>query len=549
LANKKKFDQAHAQLPLYQPAQAHLSGTLNSERFVLQIEGLQLDRANLEILPAKNGLIDYLAPVEVHANGSVIEVSLKRSDRLTANVEHFPAVIKSANQAYAVDFPIRVEMKQATSSGVQARNQMSTANSVLAHSEASADFSNVVLPVLFAFLGGLLLNLMPCVFPVLSIKVMGLLKMSGQSRSQVLINGWSYTVGILVSFWLLVAALLFLRVGGRQIGWGFQLQSPQFVFSLACFLFIFSLNLMGLFELSGRFLGRVTTAGDSLTRRSGWVGSFFTGVLATLVATPCSAPFMGSAVGFAISQPPSVIFIIFTSLGLGLALPYLLICYVPWFAKVLPRPGAWMHTFQELMAFALLATVVWLVWVLSFQVASSGLVVLFLTFTALSFLVWLYRRFEKLAWLSLGLGVAIVVLASRTLTIADLHQRLSETTVQKGDLVWQKFAPEKIAQYQAAGRPVFIDFTAAWCVSCQVNEALIFHSEAVTSKIKQMNFVLMKADWTNEDPVITQALHAFGRDGVPYYVIYPKGSGAALVALPEVLNASIVLDALEKLPL
>ncbi len=403
---------------------------------------------------------------------------------------------------------------------------------------------SIWLPILFALLGGLLLNLMPCVFPILSIKALSVLQMSGEHRRDVRKMGWAYTLGILVSFWALVATLVALRLGGRHIGWGFQLQSPHFVFVLACILFVFGLNLLGVFEIYGAFV----SVGDGLTRRSGLAGPFFTGVLATVVATPCTAPFMGAAVGFALSQSPLIVFAIFTALGFGLALPYLLICYLPGLGRILPKPGAWMETVKHVMAFLIFGTTLWLAWVLSLQSSSTGLLLLMTAFVGLGFTAWLYSRFARTAPMAIVLGLAVVTSSSLALTKPQLSPTPVETTIQKSDaLIWEAYSPEKLGAYRAQGRPVFVDFTAAWCVSCKVNETVIFHSDEVKKKLTELGFVLLKADWTNEDPMITQALNAFGRNGVPFYVVYPRGKESAAMPLPEVLNAGVVLGALGKL--
>jgi thiol:disulfide interchange protein len=395
-----------------------------------------------------------------------------------------------------------------------------------------------------AFVGGCLLNLMPCVFPVLSFKVMSVLHLSGEHRSRIISLGWAYTLGILVSFWILVAALLMLRYGGQHIGWGFQLQSPHFVFLLASVLFAFGLNLLGLFEISGRFMGY----GSSLTDRPGYVGAFFTGVLATLVATPCTAPFMGSAIGFALSQSIEVVFGIFTALALGLALPYLLIAHIPMVGRWLPRPGRWMETFKQLMAFFVFGTVIWLAWVLGLQTSSEGLVMLLLAFFGIGFAVWVANRWRRASIVAALLGMAVVGFAASALEGKLPAQRGGAASWDQDGLAWEPFSPATMAAYRAQGRPIFIDFTAAWCVSCQVNELMVFRSEEVRATLKEQGFALLKADWTNHDPIITQTLASFGRDGVPFYVIYGKGEHSPAVTLPELISPGMVLRALEGLP-
>jgi thiol:disulfide interchange protein DsbD len=373
---------------------------------------------------------------------------------------------------------------------------------------------------------------------------MSVVQMSGEERSRIIKMGWAYTLGILVSFWLLVAVLLILRYSGLHIGWGFQLQSPQFVFVLASVLFAFALNLLGFFEISGRF----TAYGSSLAYRPGYMGSFFTGVLATLVATPCTAPFMGAAIGFALSQSAGVVLGIFTALAIGLALPYLLLSYVPAVGRWLPRPGRWMETIKQLMAFLVFGTVIWLAWVLGLQTSPAGLIILLLAFFSIGLVVWVANRWRRAAPAAALLGAAAVLLATFSLE-ATVSTRGGETTAREEQgLAWEPFSPAKVAEYRAQGRPIFIDFTAAWCVSCQVNELMVFRSEEVKEALNKRGFALLKADWTNHDPVITQALASFGRNGVPFYVIYGEGKNSPAVPLPEIITAGIVLQALEDLP-
>ena len=531
---KPKLGIVREMLPAPAPATFKGSGKLGPSLFTFQLAGLPPHTDEISFFPITPDQINYAAEAKIVNTASEIQITLKRSDRLEKSVDHFPALLVlhspgGESLAYQLDIPL---------------------------GNPSTRLSAIWLPLLFALLGGLLLNLMPCVFPVLSIKAMSVVKMTTRSARETRQMGWAYTLGILASFWALVGTLIFLRSAGQQIGWGFQLQSPAFVFGLACVLFAFGLNLLGMFEISGRFIG----VGSGLANRSGFVGSFFTGVLATVVATPCSAPFMGSAVGFALSQPPLTIFLIFSALGFGLAAPYLLICYIPAIGRLLPRPGAWMATFQQLMGFLVFATILWLAWVLSLQVSASGLVLLLCAFLAIGFAAWMHHRLRSLAWIAPLLGLAVVVALAASLrpatgagpsASAPSSSTASISTATRPEdptqLQWEAFSPAAVRRYQTQGRPVFVDFTAAWCVSCQFNEALVFRSEEVKAKLKSLNVALLKGDWTNQDPVITETLHAFGRDGVPFYLIYPKGKDAPAIPLPEVINAGIVLNQLEQL--
>jgi thiol:disulfide interchange protein len=514
------FAATQRMLPRQPPPHWRLSGSLDPDSFRLSIQGITGPVRAASFFPLEGDYIEHAAAQQVDTKGSAVELRLQRSSRLVNEVTQLAGVLvltteRDGTQVYAVDFPL---------GGMGARH--------------------LALPVFLAFVGGLLLNLMPCVFPVLSLKVMSILHMSGEQRSRIVSLGWAYTLGILVSFWLLVAALLMLRYGGQQIGWGFQLQSPQFVFLLASVLFALGLNLLGLFEISGRFVGY----GSSLTHRPGYVGSFFTGVLATLVATPCTTPFMGSAIGFALSQSVAVVFGIFTALAIGLALPYLLIAHIHAVGRWLPRPGQWMETFKQLMAFLVFGTVIWLAWVLGLQTSSEGLVTLLLAFFSIGFVVWVATRWKRSAVVATCVGIAAVGLGAFSLEARVPAQRGEVASWEQNGLAWEPFSPATVAAYRAQGRPIFIDFTAAWCVSCQVNELMVFRSDEVRAALKARGFALLKADWTNHDPIITQTLAAFGRNGVPFYVIYGKGEQSPAVTLPEIISPGTVLRALENLP-
>ena len=391
--------------------------------------------------------------------------------------------------------------------------------------------------ILLALAGGLVLNLMPCVFPVLFLKAVSLVDSAKEDRRAQRLHGFFYTAGILVSFWAIVAVLLLLRAGGRQAGWGFQLQSPSFVAVMASMLFFMALSLAGQFDLGLS----LTNKGDSLTRKRGFAGSFFTGVLATVVATPCTAPLMGAAIGFALSQSAAVTFVIFTALAVGLASPYLLLTLNPGWSKWVPRPGRWMETLKQLTALPLLLTVVWLVWVYgrlySFESGGgadhtarllAGLVVLAVAGWALA--RWPGQRLGMVA--SLGL-VAVSLSISLTAATADRLQ-------------WQPFSSAAITEAQAQGRPVFVDFTAAWCLSCQVNERSVLHDSSVERELSARYYVLLRADWTRYDPEITRQLASVSRSGVPTYVIYPPAPRGRVQVLPELLSRSAVLAALSQ---
>jgi thiol:disulfide interchange protein len=400
--------------------------------------------------------------------------------------------------------------------------------------------------VALALVGGLVLNLMPCVLPVLAVKTLGLVQHAGGRASVMRAHGLLYTAGVLVSFAVVAGALLALRAGGEQLGWGFQLQSPVFVTLLAYLFFTLALSLSGAVVIGGGLLG----AGRALAERSGYAGSFFTGALATVAATPCTAPFMGVAIGFAVMQSWPTALLVFEALALGLALPYLVLTLVPAWHRFLPRPGAWMERLQQLLAFPLYATVAWLVWVVSQQAGPQGLAVALAGLVVIGFAAWLYQasrggrlRQRRAATIAVtALAVGAVMLSA----LAGVGRSAPETRDSAG---WESFSPQRLAEARRDGKPVFVNVTAAWCLTCLVNERVALRSNAVTDVFSRNAVVRLKADWTNRDPAVTTMLGQFGRNGVPLYVFYPPGttagSGEAIV-LPQILSEGIIIDAIER---
>ncbi len=509
---------ALAREPTPLPSGASVQATGTRDRLTLAITTGHPE-ARVEFYPLQDDLIRNAADQTVEVKGNGAHLLLERADASNDLPKHVQGVLRLGDSAaYTVDLPVQ------------------PANSATgAAASGSPSAPGVFTAIALALLGGMVLNLMPCVFPVLFLKGLSLAESSSGERKHMRLHGFVYTAGILVSFWAIVAVLLVLRAGGRQAGWGFQLQSPVFVVLMASLLFFLALSLAGQFDLGLTLTG----TGDSLTRKQGYAGSFFTGVLATVVATPCTAPLMGAAIGFALAQPPLITFIIFTALALGLALPYLLLTLQPGWAKLLPRPGRWMEILKQLTAVPLLLTVVWLVWVYGRLFPSVtgegtdhiarlliGLILLAIAGWTLG--QWPARRVSSL--------VAALLVA------AGLGVSLSAPSADKLD--WQPFTAAAAQQAQAEGHPVFVDFTAAWCLSCQVNERVVLHDATVEREFQTQHFVLLRADWTRYDPAITQELARSGRSGVPTYVIYPAKGGEAPKVLPELLTKSIVLHAL-----
>ena len=526
----------------------------------------------LEFFPEAGGIIEPGAPWQQRWEGSTwhadVPLSPHRSDAPAAMTlllaqanppgkgYGLPGVqldvpVQGAWPALAA-LPAPVGVSDALVTALE-QNALRSAN---AAPPASAPSLTLWAALLGALVGGLILNLMPCVFPVLAIKVMSFAQ-HGQQRSAHRMGGLAYTAGVVLSFVALGALLLGLRAAGEQLGWGFQLQSPAVVAALAVLFTVIGLNLAGLFEF-----GRVLPSSvASLQAKNPTVDSFLTGVLATAIASPCTAPFMGASLGLAIALPAPQALAVFAALGLGMALPYLAASWVPAVARALPRPGAWMETFRQLMAFPMFATVVWLVWVLGQQSGIDGAAALLMLLVVLALVIWALagprtghgtpastgRRVlagvsvAALAWLVWAIGPNVTQVPQDPLAEGS---SASVPTAQAG-VVWQAWTPEREAELLAQGRPVFVDFTAAWCVTCQYNKRTTLADAAVLSDVASKNVALLRADWTRRDPLITEALARLGRNGVPVYVIYNNGSPP--VVLSEILSVEEVRTALAAL--
>lgn len=388
--------------------------------------------------------------------------------------------------------------------------------------------------LLLAFVGGMLLNLMPCVFPVLAIKVLAFAQNDNARIHR--LSGLAYTAGVVLSFTALAAVLLTLRSAGEAVGWGFQLQHPATVAALAVLFTFIAFNLFGWFEVQHLLPGRWA----GLRLRHPVADAAWSGVLSTAVASPCTAPFMGAALGAAIAMPTPQALLLFATLGLGMALPYLALSWFPFLSRALPGPGAWMQTFKELMAFPMLATVVWLLWVLGQQSGIHGATALLLGLVALGFGLWLMQRARGRLWRTF----AIAVMASAAWFLWPMATTLAPVSTHASALSsgWQAWSPSLERQARAQGLPVFVDFTAAWCVTCQVNELGAMRDPRVLQAFQAGGWQLLRADWTRHDAEITQALNALQRNGVPTYAVYHPGQGP--IVLSELLTAEQLLDAL-----
>lgn len=521
-------------LPLPNPSPGELNAFSQGEQIVLSVSESVVTPDNLGVIkavdffPARPGELKHPVVPQWEKTTSGFRLLLTPDSTLSKPLEKIDGLLVFLSDKGRVGFSI---------------------SAIPITKEPSVVDSKLLQMALFALLGGLILNLMPCVFPVLSIKILGFVEQSKQAKQKVRIHGWMFFLGVMASFWVLTAVLLILRAAGQKLGWGFQLQSPLFLFGLATLLFFMAMNLLGTFEIGTSMMG----IGAQLSGKEGYAGSFFTGVLATIVATPCTAPFMGTAVGFALAQPPIAAIVVFSAVGVGMASPYLILTYSPALLKLLPKPGRWMETFKQLMAFPLFGTVIWLVWVFGQQTGMDGVLRMLTALLFFALGIYFFSRWEsrnkgfQFARLTAALcivgGIAFGFQGSRLRGVASASVGGEGTY----PVTWEKFSEAKLAELRGQNKAVFLDFTAAWCVSCQVNEKLVFSSEEVRRRFQELGVVAMKADWTDGDPLITAMLEKFQRSGVPFYLLYGKDGKKAPEILPEVLTPAIVLAALERL--
>jgi thiol:disulfide interchange protein DsbD len=528
-ASTPLFQKTFAAMPKVLPARSKAIFTRVPNGFQLAVlTGKRVEGA--QFFPADQSVIANAASQPVTPRGDGAVIALKQDENLQKTPDTLSGIVLLAD---GTSYVVRAEP------GTIPAPPISVSGS-----------ASLLRYVVFALMGGVLLNLMPCVFPVLFIKALALVQSSTSERRAMRMQGLAYTLGILVSFWIVVGVLLALRAGGRGLGWGFQFQSPVFVAMIALLLFFLALSLAGMFEIGLS----VTSAGSSLANKHGLAGSFFTGVLAVVVATPCAAPFLGAAIGFALVQSSAVAFVVFTALGVGLALPYLLLALQPAWTKLLPKPGAWMEVLKQATAVPIFGTVIWLVWLFAQLAGATALIGLLTAFLLLGIAGWVLGRWPArlpataTAVAILVLAVAAPVYAVRTFPAPESIAARATGAHTDHTRGWQPFTPDVVAQYQAQGRPVFVDFTADWCLSCQVNERVVLERPEVLGKLQDGKIALVRADWTRHDEDIARALATLGRSSVPTYALYPGTPGAPGRVLPEVLTTNTVLDALKALP-
>jgi thiol:disulfide interchange protein DsbD len=527
------FAAARSDLPAPSPWRARMA--LEPERLMLAVDAKPLATATVRaayFFPNAETLVRHAAPQELTMVHDGLRLRLERSPLSTAAPADAGGVLLVEEGDGATLQRRAFDLADVVVDEAPAPNQSASPMAVL-HA------------AVLALLGGIILNLMPCVFPVLSIKVLGLIEQAGTARNQVRRHGLAYTAGVLVAFAALGAALIGMRAAGAEVGWGFQLQSRMAVVLFAYLLFAVGLNLSGVFQLGSSLQG----LGHRWAQRSGLGGAFFTGALAAVVATPCTAPFMATALGFAFTQPAPIALIVMLALGLGLALPYLSLTHAPQLIPRLPRPGAWMETLRQMLGFPVYATAAWLIWVLAQQVSPGGL------FAALAGLVlvglagWSFNRAQSAGgWgrrVALGALLAALVGVAVTVVAVELD-RNGPASAAPSATRHEPFTQARLDALIATRRPVFVNLTAAWCITCLINERTALASAAVEAAFAAKGITYLTGDWTRRNPEITRLLAKFGRSGVPLYLLY-SGDGAPAV-LPQLLTPATVLAAVSRIP-
>lgn len=534
------FAKARAALPKPSPWTAAFR--FDGNRFRIDVAAPGLKREVIEdawFYPYDHGVVTYAAPQTLTVTGRAISLETRRG--------------KAANPVSRVGGVLVLKERLADGKTVTQAFRLTAAEA------APAALIGFWEAVILALLGGLILNLMPCVLPVLAVKGLSFARHAhsdrGEGRGGMARHGAAYTVGVLASFAAVGAVLLAVRGAGEAAGWGFQLQEPVFVLLMAWLMVLIGLNFAGLFEFGGRLAG----IGGSLAGRSGLSGSFFTGVLAVIVATPCTAPFMGAAVGFALSQPAAVALAVMLALGLGFALPFLLLSMAPALLRLIPKPGPWMVRFKQLLAFPMFATAAWLVWVLSLQAGDAAVLGALAGAVLLAFAAWLWQASAGASgrWRPVGIGLAAIAVVAAAAMVGSADSGAPRPVPVRSDrtaeaaaagIVWEPFSEAALAARRAEGRPVFINFTAAWCITCIANEKVVLRLDSVARAVRDARMAMLKGDWTRRDPVITDHLARFGRSGVPLYVIYPpEGSPKQPTVLPQILTEGGTIAAIRSM--
>lgn len=544
-ATRTLFEQARRNVPTESPWPARYGVAQSGDpTLIVDAKGLKADTiSNVYFFPAEWGPIATMARQSATVDTNGIRIPLKRGDAKTA----LPPLL--AGTLVLTEKTADGTVKQAFDVSAKLDTAFTPSSASLAGAIGSEELS-LVQALLFALLGGLILNLMPCVFPVLAMKAAAFARLAGHDRAEMRRDGLAYTAGVLVSFAAMAAVVLAIRASAGEVSWGFQFQSPIFSLLIAYLFFVVGLNLSGVFEVGNRLAG----VGQGLVARGGTTGAFFTGVLAVIVATPCTAPFMAAALGFALAQPAPATVAVLLAMGLGLALPYLALSMTPALQRLMPRPGPWMDRLRQFLAFPMYASAVWMIWVLTQQTGADGVLYALGGMVLIAFAIWLLRAGSTASagtWLRRGVAAVAVLLAFGV--VLKLEDRPATAASASGNATggvnfdgWERFSRARMAEAVAAGKPVFVDFTAAWCITCLVNERVALETAASRKAFEQAGVVKLKGDWTNRDPEITGVLKELGRAGVPLYLFWVPGAEKPKI-LPQVLTEALVLSELSSI--
>jgi thiol:disulfide interchange protein DsbD len=538
-ANEEMFAQWRALLPKPGPPPFTVKWETQPKQFVVHVEGVSPD-AKLAFFPLASGSDIQIGHPSSAGDGATRTITVPFEGEAKNNNVVWRGVLAQERggkrDGWEVASPAQSAAQPSNTSAAAAAPTMNAM-------PATARQESLLSLLAFAFLGGLILNLMPCVLPVIALKIFGFVNQAGQSRERIFQLGLAFAAGIFAFFLGLAAIATAFYLAGHRLPWGFQFQNPYILLVLIGLVFAFALSMFGVFEIT--LGGETTTRLDALGRRDGPAGAFAQGLFTTLLGTSCTAPILGSVLGFASAQPPHIVFLVFAVIAAGMALPYLLLTWQPAWMRFLPKPGAWMERLKQFMGFVLMAVAVWLIGVFAER---NGVTAVLAFLLALGLACWLFGTLKNraLSWVSV-----VVILAGAWLIF--VHGKLSAAPAGAGELTsandgiaWERFSPERLEEALRAGQPVFIDFTAEWCLNCKYNERFVINTDAVKKAFAEKKVVMLKADWTNGDPVITEWLKKFNRIGVPVYVIYASSNDAPVV-LPEILTQNILLGALSRI--
>ncbi|MGO9409217.1 MAG: protein-disulfide reductase DsbD family protein [Spirochaetia bacterium] len=550
--------EAASMVPTAAPG-TRFSSTMQGDRILLRADGLSVaPDATVYFVPSDPGVLAEGAAQNARVASGSVTVEMAAAAK-QPGARRVRGVLVVLGQAGARGFDVdTAAVGDAGAAGARAGAAGAAGAFSSGVASGTAGAGSFLIALALAFVGGLILNLMPCVLPVVSLKILSFVRVSGESGGSAVRHGLLFAAGVLVSFWAIAGILVGLRAGGQLVGWGFQFQSPAVVAVTASLFFLIALNLLDVFELRLPIRVSAPTTG-------GGAGAFLSGLLATVVATPCTAPFMGGALGYALTQPPALGFGVFSALAVGLAAPYVILSAIPGLVKRIPKPGRWMVTLRQVLAFPMLGAVIWMLYVLYMLAGFPALMTLLSALLLAGLGVWIYGRWGGLdrsarsrlisaslaALLVLG-GTAFSAVTSGSAPAAAAAQTAAAAPPAAAvadpapGSAWESWSPQRVAELQAAGTPVFVDFTAKWCLTCQVNERVTLRAPAVERAFRSAGIATLKADWTDRSDEIARTLAAFGRAGVPVYVLYPRGA-ASPILLPELLTPGVVIEALDKL--